>query len=225
MYTDVCSVNSADQFEILKPFLYNDPKTGKQKFYSSIDTITNTYVPDFALPSNVHFTKGNGFCEKGVYKSWSKCNEIGNCYAACNDGLCHEEYASNAPQIAVLPGSACVDYQLKCAKQCAEDDRCVAFSFKKIHEVDHRPVIVCNLMTGTLCPTDELVFRDPKVTYHVKGSFIEGLFGRLDVSTTDELDDLITTNDALKNGHWGSWSKCQANEDGGALCGDGKNVR
>ena len=80
-------------------------------------------------------------------------------------------------------------------------------------------------MTGTICPVSELQSSDPRLTYHVKGLFIENLFTRFGATAVDELEIVLQTEDKFKYGHWSCWSKCLAKVHGEPLCGEGKNIR
>ena len=225
IYNAVCSIKTEADLEILKPFLHNDSSSNVGKFYSSVPAKSNTIKADFVAPENVQLTKGNGFCSKGVYKSWQPCNDVGNCYSTCTDGLCYDEYAAKAEELKPLPSRGCLNYQLQCARECAEDDNCVAFSFTKIEQASYHPRFECQLMTGTICTQSEIDQSDPRQTYHVKGSFVEGLFARFGITTVTELDVVLETENEFVYGHWSSWSECRAQEWGEPLCGIGKQVR
>ena len=167
--------------------------------------------------------KGNGFCTKGVYKSWKSCNDAGYCYKTCTDGLCHDEYKNKAKELEPIPARPCIDMQLKCARDCNSDKNCVGFSFRKIDKASYESQYECLLMEGTICALDDVDQTDPREVYHVKGAFINDLLSEFGQTTTAGLNQVIKSNDRFKFGHWSAWSPCWPKDV--EKCGDGFRAR
>ena len=86
-----CSVKTKEDLRVLEPYLYRDRKTNVRKFYSSVEAKSNRVFPDFIPDEDVLLTKGNGFCNRGVYDSWQACNSVGQ-YRVRNRKLYRELY-------------------------------------------------------------------------------------------------------------------------------------
>jgi hypothetical protein len=112
-----CTINSISQFEKFEKFMFKEPESQKMVFFGThIDVARgNTQAsknivesfPSHLYPESI-VTRSNGWCDKGSYKSWNKCNINGQCFTECDDGLCHSQHKNEETRIGV-PGQ-CVDW-------------------------------------------------------------------------------------------------------------------
>ena len=97
-------------------------------------------------------------------------------------------YEAKSEELKPLHSWECLKYQLQCARECAEDDNGLAFSYTKIENASHHLRFEGQLMTGTICTQSEINHIDARQTYHLKGFFVEGLFSSFGITTVTELD-------------------------------------
>ena len=112
-----CTISSMSHYKTLEPFQFVEPQTGKKVYIGTmIDPLRgnpqsskNTLA--FPEQSDAIVTRSNGWCDKGVYRSWNKCNVNGECFEDCEDGLCHDEHKNDGKRIPVPNG--CLKWYLK----------------------------------------------------------------------------------------------------------------
>ena len=91
---------------------------------------------------------------------------------------------------------------LRCAEECTQDTKCVAWSFKNTNVLGNAEY-TCNLMGELLCTRSEQDYGDPRTVYHVKNSHIQELYAEWDVSTIAGLEATkFTTTPDHFFGYW-----------------------
>ena len=212
----------------MEPYQHFDTvKQQKEYFSDQLHTANTVQGLNFSPPENVVITSGNGWCDKGVYKSWNKCNINGKCYVDCTDGLCYEQHRTNAERIIVPNG--CDTWYRKCAEWCNEEEECVAFSFMDTNVLGHAEY-TCNLMKELTCTYGEQNQGDPRTSFHVKGDYLDELFRQYGVSSKEELDTKLKPTPPQINldftfGHWSSWGYHSCKRPDGRTCGSGTETR
>ena len=176
------------------------------------------YTPD----ANVKVTSGNGWCDKGVYHSWNKCNINGECFPSCNDGLCYEAHKSGETKI-VVPNQ-CDKWYRQCAEDCNSDSNCVAFSFLDTNVLGHAEY-TCHLMSELTCNYANQNQGDPRSSFHVKGDYLDSLLDKYNVNTKAQLDAKLASDIDFVFGHWSSWGYHSCKRPDGRTCGDGTQTR
>jgi hypothetical protein len=224
-----CAISTMDHFNKFKNFQFVEPQTGKKIYIGTmIDPIrgnpqaSKNSLPSFPAQPNTIVTRSNGFCDKGVYKSWNKCNVNGECFEDCTDGLCHAEHKSKGKRIAV-PGH-CLKWYIKCAEECDADENCKAFSFLDTNILGHAEY-TCNFMSSVTCSYGSLNQNDPRSSYHVKGEFMEELIAKYSASSMGALDTALSRDTDFRFGHWSAWGYHECKDTPQAGCGAGRIKR
>lgn len=206
-------------------FMFDD---GEQKsFFNDKTEETPANVVNglnFTPASDVKITAGNGFCDKGVYKSWNKCNINGKCFVDCEDGLCHQQHLANQTEQIITVPNDCRKWYKQCAKECANSDKCVAFSFLDTNILGHAEY-TCHLMDKLTCKHGTQTQYDPRSSFHVKGDHIQALFDQYEVDSKSDLDAALATDTDFLYGHWESWGYHNCKRSDGKTCGEGTQRR
>ena len=216
-------MKSEHAYDQLAPYQHFDSDDQLIEYFNdNLHTANTVQGLNFTPPNNVKVTSGNGWCDKGVYKSWNKCNINGKCFVDCEDGLCYEQHKNNAERIVVPNG--CSTWYRKCAEWCNEEEECVAFSFLDTNVLGHAEY-TCNLMKTLTCTYGGQNQGDPRSSFHVKGSHLDDLFAKYSVNTKVELDTALTADADFVFGHWSSWGYHNCKRPDGRTCGEGTETR
>ncbi|CBY31517.1 unnamed protein product [Oikopleura dioica] len=219
-----CILDRASDMTLLETFQFLEPESNKRVYFgTAIDVARgnpqaakNSVEGEFG--EDVIVTRSNGYCDKGVYKSWNKCNINGECFVECDDGLCHDEHRSGAQRIVIPNG--CRDWYRACATECAEDEQCNAFTFLDTNILGH-PEYTCHFMNSLTCKHSAQNLNDPRSSFHVKGAYMEGLFAKYSAASFEELDSAMTADPDFEFGHWSSWGYHECRQTPAPACGEG----
>ena len=207
----------------MEPFQQFDGDQNLFTYFNDLLHTANTVQGlNFTPPENARVTSGNGWCSKGVYKSWNKCNINGKCYVDCTDGLCYEQHKNEAERIIVPSG--CSNWYRECAEWCNSEDECVAFSYLDTNVLGHAEY-TCNLMKSLTCSYGGQNQGDPRSSFHVKGAHLDDLFNQYNVANKPSLDSALSQDVDFVFGHWSSWGYHNCKRPDGRTCGDGSETR
>ena len=221
-----CSFVNQNDYDVMNAFMHEDAN-GQFSFFNdkTEETPANLVTGlNFTPASNVKYTAGNGFCDKGVYKSWNKCNINGKCFVDCKDGLCHQQHLENDAEQKVTVPDDCRKWYKQCAKECANDEKCVAFSFLDTNILGHAEY-TCHMMDKLTCTHGTQTQYDPRSSFHVKGEHIDALFTQYGVGSKVGLDLALKVDESFLFNHWESWGYHNCKRSDGKTCGEGTQRR
>jgi hypothetical protein len=223
-----CSISTQAHYNKFKDYQFVEPQTGKKIYLGTMihpaqgnpQSSKNTLA--YPAASDEIVTRSNGYCDKGVYRSWNKCNVNGECFVDCEDGLCHDQHKNGGQRITVPNG--CLTWYIKCAEDCSNDSNCVAFSFLDTNILGHAEY-TCNLMASLNCVHGQLNQNDPRSSFHVKGNYMEDLIAHYGASTMGALDTAMEMDPNYRFGHWSAWGYHECKDTPQAGCGVGRIKR